>query len=1273
MKEIQLKKTNIFLFKIFLFLELLNQCLFEKCSNREKPFFLNNECVESCEEEDIESDLCTLDNEIIKTQYLNNIIYINELNIVYIEIDVSENNNLYYILSTYPQSNTRVFYIINNEGYGLFEKDNPISKIEVNDPRNLGRYESVFFAFQLLSDSDNKEYLINIPKSNQLTEVYDLYSNNIYSKNAENFLDVVNIFSYVGVHLKLKKNKNTYIIGLSASEFQNSNQYHYFFIKKGYFTSLDIENNSPIFETQKAETTDAKIVSCYETTNNYIVCFYQNKAYKYSMIVYDFDLNEKDSVEIAEGISSLGYDYIFFKCIHFFEETGVFGYFNNEENRKIFFQFKEFSNNEIKNHYQTISKLPIENIFFNYNIKSCDMIKIEDKKFYYVGFSISGDILYVITIYNYYNENFVLLIYSINVKSLNNYIFSNVLKINIYKNFLVLASKNEVNLLASLIIFSYPNTSEKDFYLFDYLYNNNNIKINNLSFKIEGESIIENNIFGYVYSGIQIIENCNDSKIYLVNSKNEKVVNYFLPKNEEIKLLIPYNDLYSPFICTIKYTTVVSEPDFSEFKKYPININYIGGNENDNNLFFHKNYYIGKVNNFNLILNETLTTINCMDNCELCDNNNIGNCVTCKYSSNINNNTKICENIIDNTQNNEYIKECSSKDFLNNLCQFKNTNKDLIIKNIEIDIQNRLLDPLISNVIEREKTDLLIKSNDTIYQLTSTENQKNNKNNNISTIILGECENILKREYHINETLPLIILKIDYYKEDSLIPIIGYEVFHPENKSKLDLNYCKNEFVNFSIPVEIDEDNSFKYDPESEYYTDQCNPYTTENGTDILLNDRQYEYNDNNMAICENNCTFNSYNSDTKQVICECQIKQKQIIISEIINQTDLLYYNFTNIDESSSMNSIKCYYTLFTKEGIITNIANYILLFTIILFLISSILFYKCGYHLLEMVIQNKLSLRSDKIKKINNKKSNENNLKEKVYKAKENLNPNKKNDKNKYKNKKNNRNRIKDISQISKSSSKLDPIIYSKKRKNNKISLNDKNKKDEKLIFNDYELNSMNYENALKFDKRSYFNIYISLIKTKHPVLFSFYPIKDYNTIIVKIDLFFLSFSIYYFMNFLFFNDKVIHKIYKDEGIYNFKYFIPFILLSFIISHCIFIFIKYFSLSESNICELNNFSISKSGDLIHKIKRCITIKYILFYILSLIFLFLFWYILSSFSSVFQNTQIYLIKNTMISFCFSLIYPFIINLMPAFLRVYSLKDSKRELVYKINRYIQFI
>ena len=79
-----------------------------------------------------------------------------------------------------------------------------------------------------------------------------------------------------------------------------------------------------------------------------------------------------------------------------------------------------------------------------------------------------------------------------------------------------------------------------------------------------------------------------------------------------------------------------------------------------------------------------------------------------------------------------------------------------------------------------------------------------------------------------------------------------------------------------------------------------------------------------------------------------------------------------------------------------------------------------------------------------------------------------------------------------------------------------------------NDYEYNSMDYEEALKYDKRNFLKYYISLIRTKHPIIFSFFPLKDYNSLIIKIDLFFLSFSIYSFVNCLFFNESIIHKIY-------------------------------------------------------------------------------------------------------------------------------------------------
>ena len=103
------------------------------------------------------------------------------------------------------------------------------------------------------------------------------------------------------------------------------------------------------------------------------------------------------------------------------------------------------------------------------------------------------------------------------------------------------------------------------------------------------------------------------------------------------------------------------------------------------------------------------------------------------------------------------------------------------------------------------------------------------------------------------------------------------------------------------------------------------------------------------MSLCENNCTFNGYDKETKKAICDCEIKTKQLVIAELINNTDILLHNFTNIDQSSNMITMKCYYTLFSKTGLIKNIGSYILLFTILFIIISGLLFHKCGYHLLE------------------------------------------------------------------------------------------------------------------------------------------------------------------------------------------------------------------------------------------------------------------------------------------------------------------------------------
>ena len=115
--------------------------------------------------------------------------------------------------------------------------------------------------------------------------------------------------------------------------------------------------------------------------------------------------------------------------------------------------------------------------------------------------------------------------------------------------------------------------------------------------------------------------------------------------------------------------------------------------------------------------------------------------------------------------------------------------KDETISKFQKEIQEGILDNVLKNITEN-KEDFSQKVNDIIYQITTSENQKNKVNKNISSIELGECENILKDAYNINESTPLIIFKIDYFSEDALIPIIGYEIYHPLNKSKLDLFRC---------------------------------------------------------------------------------------------------------------------------------------------------------------------------------------------------------------------------------------------------------------------------------------------------------------------------------------------------------------------------------------------------------------------------------------------------------------------------------------------------
>ena len=104
--------------------------------------------------------------------------------------------------------------------------------------------------------------------------------------------------------------------------------------------------------------------------------------------------------------------------------------------------------------------------------------------------------------------------------------------------------------------------------------------------------------------------------------------------------------------------------------------------------------------------------------------------------------------------------------------------------------------------------------------------------------------------------------------------------------------------------------------------------------------------------------------------------------------------------------------------------------------------------------------------------------------------------------------------------------------------------------MTYNDEELNNLKYELAIKFDKRKYRQYYFSLLKTKHVLIFTFFNNNDYNSKIIKLDLFLFNFTLFYIINAMFFNDDSMHKIYKNKGSFDFIDQLPQIIYSSIIS---------------------------------------------------------------------------------------------------------------------------
>ena len=628
----------------------------------------------------------------------------------------------------------------------------------------------------------------------------------------------------------------------------------------------------------------------------------------------------------------------------------------------------------------------------------------------------------------------------------------------------------------------------------------------------------------------------------------------------------------------------------------------------------------------------------------------------------------------------------------------------------------------------------ILKIENSVIQFSTLKEQMANTDNAYSSIDLGDCENKIRQQEGLSDSEEFLIVKVDIKNSTTNDVYVQYEIYNPNTNAKVPLEVCENDTIKIQVPVSLTKEklsliesfNDYDYnifDLEDDFYNDVCTKYTAENGADMVLSSRKnlvYDKLKDNY-YCQKGCDFGSLDTKTSKAECLCQVQKTTTItdISEISFDKKEFFDGFYSTLFNSNFRVFKCIKLLFSIEGIKSNYGFYSMTFLLASFITFVIIHIKTGYikiikilkTILKIKVMNeKQTINNIEEKKENNEKNNQNKeinkktlrrkttsklrkKKSKITKVNELQTPPKRN-LTKIKSKKksiksenqniinvNNlvdirENMINTIEEINKKTiAEKDEDIKEKKENQN-------NKKTDQEILNEYkgltdvEMNDLDYEVAIVIDKRTYCQLYISLIKKDHLIIFTFFNRDDYNLIYIKIILFIVSFALFFAINAFFFTDETMNNIYEDNGVFNFIFQIPQILYSSLISSVINIILQKLSISEGQILDMKKEKDKeKAKKMAYNIRKNLKLKLIIFLVLSSVLILVFWYFISCFCCVYKNTQLILIQDTLISFLTSMIYPFIFKLFPGMFRIPALRAKKRDekCKYKIGKILNLI
>ena len=577
----------------------------------------------------------------------------------------------------------------------------------------------------------------------------------------------------------------------------------------------------------------------------------------------------------------------------------------------------------------------------------------------------------------------------------------------------------------------------------------------------------------------------------------------------------------------------------------------------------------------------------------------------------------------------------------------------------------------------------------------------------IPDIDFGDCYENVKKAYNITGNLLVAIAD----KKVKNNPSTFYLFFHPITGIKLEVEeICKNDTIqikenllsmldetseSYELQTYLTQQGINIFDINDPYYKDICYDFDNPKKRDMALKDRIKETYVN-VSLCDDGCINTGIDLQNNVATCNC--KFNDITDNDLIHENAALEYlvgEFFELINSSNIMVLKCYkyilkYFYRSKGGIII-ISLFILyiIFTIIFFIFELTKMKRYIFTLAEnyaSFLVNfphlskffppikrgkknytvKIKLPKNDDFKDSTKKNNFNNTRHSMQRSLISQSHIKMN------------NSSKDlIISYDKRSSKQNLVMKEKiiKEKNDNLEKGKKAKK----FFKDYLSTSpddMEYDDAIKKDKRSFCKYFSDNLKDNQNIAYTFIADDPINTRMIKFILFCLNLDLYFVVIGLFYSESYISELYhlgeEDESFFSFiPRAIDKIIYTTLVSVAIGYMTEFFFLNENKIKGI--FKREKNNKVILKRSIALLIKeiqnrYISFIIMTFVVFVVSLYYILCFNYVYPKTQEEWIKSSVLIIIIMQILSILKCLFESILRFLSFKFESVNL-FKVSKF----